>query len=510
MMNSLATLGGIPYTSMKNTTSPNRGRRSSAATSRAPVIVGHRRTMRAPRITQHGNRIVVEHREYIGSFETDPQNQFAYYAESLTPTNSSLFPWLAQIADRYESFRFKRLELSIESAAPSNTAGSWIVAVDYDATDPDINQTKASLMNMLDSQSCGVWQTATHRSKAANLNKLGPQRFNLEGDETPDRTNSAGVAYMAMTSVSGLQALSTTPLPQFVSVTFGERWVDYEVELFTPQLATALERRRPNEPQMRRNSALSAPSSALAGVAQTYQIASLLQPFGVSGSIGDISDQYAELVYPTSSASTLGAAQPGQWLEAELGAAAVAQSASGPGLAILHFVRDFEGLIKLTMPKLSMNPAALFDFSTVGHIHQWFYNGASILNAQAPNVIPNFDDNAFSVQNKAIVNDATGNGLVVMDVLARVAAGTGLTFETGQQTAQTFPAFTTHPTYACQLDICPMGLASGGAFLKSLPHRTVGRGPRVNGRHTRLEFVEKQISQEKSEPSTTVTFALLK
>lgn len=519
-MNSLATLGGIPYSSMNNKTKhqakPRATRTASSTprTSRAPVAIARRRRMSAPSITQHGNRVVIEHTEYIGEFASDVQNQFAYYADSITPTNESLFPWLAQIASRYESFSFKELEFMIETASPSSTSGNFIIAVDYDAVDPDASQTKASLMNMYGSEIASVWQNVAHRSTRANLNKLGPQRYNVQGDETVDRTNVAGVVYMGATPVSGLVVTTATP-PTYAISTLGERWVRYSIELFTPQLTSSLLDSRPSEPQMRRRSAANASTSgASAGAALTVERENVLQAFAIDGSLGDQIDQYVTIATAALADSGLPPTltNPGYWFNADTGLSAELRTSGRNGLGILQFKRDFEGLIKVVMSNLTFGAGVTIDPADVD-VHQWIYNGGAGIGAGSARwLAPDLENNAFSIENLEIINDTTGKGLFIADILAKVSAGTGITLSTGQSTASTTPAFVTSAVHRCTLDICPLGLATGGAFarLKKRSHSTRGVGPILNGRHARVEMVKTADTPSRDVAPTTVTFALLK
>jgi len=494
-----------------NTTNQKK-RQVAPRTVRAPAAVARRRRMAAPSITQHGNRTVIEHTEYIGEFASDIQNNFAYYADSITPTNASLFPWLASIAERYESFVFRELEFMIETSSPTSTSGNFIIAVDYDAVDPDASQTKASLMNMYGSEIGAVWQNVSHRSTRANLSKIGPQRYNVQGDETVDRTNVAGVAYLAATPVSGLVVTTAQP-PTWAIQTLGERWVRYSIELFTPQLVSSLLDSRPNEPQMRRRSAANASTSGGAAGAQMEAFReSVFQPFAIDGSLGDEIDQYVSIATAANFDSGLPPTLtlPGNWINAETGVLAELRSSTKNGLGILQFKRDFEGLIKVVMSNLTFGAGVTINPASVA-VEQWIYNGgAGVGSGTSKWLTPDLDANEYSIENLEIVNDSTGKGLFLVDILAKVAAGTGISLTTGQSTASTTPAFVTSAAHRCTLDICPLGLATGGAFLKKKAHNTRGVGPVLNGRRSRVEFVKQADKPSADVAPTTVTFALLK
>lgn len=58
------------------------------------------------------------------------------YTFPLNPGVGAMFPWLSQIADRFESYRFHKLEFDFITRAPTTSTGSVILSVDFDALDP--------------------------------------------------------------------------------------------------------------------------------------------------------------------------------------------------------------------------------------------------------------------------------------------------------------------------------------------------------------------------------------
>jgi len=77
--------------------------------------------------------VVVRHREFV----QDVPGSVAFAATSL-PINAgrdTLFAWLPDIAIRYEKYQFLDLKFKYEPRCSTATAGSVILAVDYDALD---------------------------------------------------------------------------------------------------------------------------------------------------------------------------------------------------------------------------------------------------------------------------------------------------------------------------------------------------------------------------------------
>ena len=66
--------------------------------------------------------MLVTHREYIADI-TRNSNAFAVDTFNINSGLASTFPWLAQIAGRFESYTFERLDFVFESMVP--TTQGW-------------------------------------------------------------------------------------------------------------------------------------------------------------------------------------------------------------------------------------------------------------------------------------------------------------------------------------------------------------------------------------------------
>lgn len=210
-----------------------KNRRTSKSTTSSDVVVAGivgaapsvvNRT-RSPRIFMRGSHTVVSHDEYVGDVITDTNNEFAYDYYNINPGNSILFPWLSVIASRFESYRFSRFEATYRGMTSTSVGGAVILSVDYDPEEGDTGQqTKQTLLQNEGSLDGTPWTTFTHRSSLSNLRRLGPYRFVQNADqETPSRTDSAGVLYVA-----------TTPMVVSPGTDIGDLWISYEVEFITP------------------------------------------------------------------------------------------------------------------------------------------------------------------------------------------------------------------------------------------------------------------------------------
>lgn len=220
----------------KSKTQPKSSKGRTPARS-APVALSAIKRNRVPRVVQHGNKVVISHSEYVADVTSDVNNEFAYDVYDISPGSLDTFPWLSSIAPNYESFRFRKFNVHYKPSCSSTTGGKVVLAVDYDARDATINESKATLLQWESSVDSQVWEPVTHVSSSENLNRVGPTRFiSAPSGSSGDRLSSAGTLYVATTSIAPAVITTQGPPVQYVTVTLGELWIDYEVELMTPQL----------------------------------------------------------------------------------------------------------------------------------------------------------------------------------------------------------------------------------------------------------------------------------
>jgi hypothetical protein len=205
----------------------------SQGTRHAPLAQGSVMKTGKPRFVQSSRKdsIRVIHREYIQDIVTDSSNEFAYDTFELSPTNATTFPWLAPIAQNFESSRLRSFRVITKSGCATTQTGKIAIAVDYDATDPDTNVTKTQLLNWEGTESGNMWMNIEHHSNEKQLNKVGPQKFNVDETTGDHRLAVSGIIYVATTATNALQ--TATP-GVYVEVNVAELYFEYDVELFTP------------------------------------------------------------------------------------------------------------------------------------------------------------------------------------------------------------------------------------------------------------------------------------
>jgi len=184
-----------------------------------------------------GANIMVKHTEYIGDISAQA-SVFSVTPYSVNPGLNTTFPWLSNIANNYESYKFHNLHFEYKPICSTTTPGKVILAMDYDAADTP--PTSKVVINSYESTtSCSPWDEITHVSKQSNLLKFGVQRYVRSAGvpaNTDVKTYDVGRFYVAT---------SNTPSSP---TTLGELYVTYEVELITPQLSNFVPAQVGNEP----------------------------------------------------------------------------------------------------------------------------------------------------------------------------------------------------------------------------------------------------------------------
>lgn len=203
------------------------GSNISARTVRAPVAQQKRRKMGTPSVSQrsNGNTLVVKHREFLRDIIGTAA--FASVSVPVNPGLTNSFPWLSKIARNFESYRFRKLHFEYDTMVSTDTDGVAMLVMDYDAADAAPGS-KLEAMSYLGSERGPLWAPTLFKANQASLNKL-PQRyvrFSSLASNLDIKTYDAGVFYLCTVGSS-------------TTGTIGELYVDYEVELSTPQYSIA-------------------------------------------------------------------------------------------------------------------------------------------------------------------------------------------------------------------------------------------------------------------------------
>ncbi len=141
----------------------------------------------------------------------------------LNPGMASTFPLLSQTASQWEQYHFHALSFRYMTRCGSTTVGSVILSPDYDPTDQ--NPTSEARATTYEGAVEGaVWKDHACVLNPAAMHELGPRKFvrsHLVGGDI--RTMDVGNFYVSTIEEADGSAI-------------GKLWVDYDVELFVPQL----------------------------------------------------------------------------------------------------------------------------------------------------------------------------------------------------------------------------------------------------------------------------------
>jgi len=205
----------------------------SAPVARAKKFVGGH-----PRMSYNGDGVTITHEEYVSSFKTaGDSNWRIQQAGVINPTNSSLFPWLSNIAPNYEFYKFTKLIFAYEPGISTATSGTTQFVFDYDAVDKPPG-TKAEMLQKTGFRMSPVWASngvvfnpkAANRVRKYKVRTAGDQSdpnidydsayLYISCDGTPANTiiGDLFVSYSVHLSIS--QSIPTSLSSSFFSITY--------------------------------------------------------------------------------------------------------------------------------------------------------------------------------------------------------------------------------------------------------------------------------------------------
>jgi len=210
--------------------------KSYAHTNVAPLSLSELKTSVEPNFSmaRDGTSITVRRTEYVGDISS-VGTDYKLHTYVLTPTNTTLFPWLSGIAARYESYSFNSVKIHYCPTAPATTPGMVGLAAEFDASDADPTN-KHEFLNIVPADRASVWSGQSINLSRKDLNVLtgengarycGNPKTNAdlipEADAGDAHTTLAGRVYLMMQDV-----------PVGVA---GEIWAEYDVSLKIPDYA---------------------------------------------------------------------------------------------------------------------------------------------------------------------------------------------------------------------------------------------------------------------------------
>jgi hypothetical protein len=195
-----------------------------ASVQRAPVAIGNRTFQSKPRYVSKGDSLIVSHSEYIGDITGSTSTFKVASTVSMNPGLSGSFPWLNQIASRYESYKFRKVHFRFVTERPTTESGYIALVPDFDPTD-SAPVDKQTAFQYQSAAKCAPWENLTQICPLQDLHKR-QSYFVRQGALLSNETlglYDTGNLFVCVGGNSGI-------------VNLGELWCDYEVEFMTPQL----------------------------------------------------------------------------------------------------------------------------------------------------------------------------------------------------------------------------------------------------------------------------------
>ena len=170
--------------------------------------------------------VIITHREFIGNVEGSV-NWAIVRSFALNPGLSPTFPWLSIQAQGWERYRFRRLQFRYLTRCGTNTAGSINLIPEYNPTvgGPISEEVACSYQNALEGS---AWRDHLCVLNMKSMNAAAPGGKFIRSTTLPEGEDlglyDSGNLFVGTSDATG------------GALNFGKLWVEYEVELLTPQM----------------------------------------------------------------------------------------------------------------------------------------------------------------------------------------------------------------------------------------------------------------------------------
>lgn len=206
---------------------PAKSNRPSVRTISVPASQGTVRKVQDPIYTRGAaGDVTVEHSEYLG--DVNGSVAFSSVKFPVNPGLPASFPWLANMAPNYESYKCERLEYEFRTTTNNQATGNIALFVDYDPADAAPTD-KPAVLNSRSAADGPAWALSIkNSSKREDLNKRSTYLVR-NGDVTP-------ASSLTLYDVGNLFVCTKG---QANANTIGEIWCHYRIKLMTPQMGVA-------------------------------------------------------------------------------------------------------------------------------------------------------------------------------------------------------------------------------------------------------------------------------
>lgn len=167
----------------------------------------------------------IVHREQVRKLTTPASATFTILATiALNPGMAASFPWLANEAAGWESYRFNRLRYLWVPSSSTAVPGDIILAPDYDAADA-APASEIFMSSYTNAQEANVWARFAADLDPTLMHTLAQRKF--------VRVGTLGADQDIKTYDSGNFFVASEGMDAAIS---GKLWVEYDVTLFNPQV----------------------------------------------------------------------------------------------------------------------------------------------------------------------------------------------------------------------------------------------------------------------------------
>jgi len=183
---------------------------------------------RTAQIQSKADRVTINHCEFFKSLTLPGTSNYSVTTVHCNPGNLAMFPWLSQIALRFETYKFRRLSFEYVTRTSTTTVGTCSLSFDFDVSDP-------APATELEQLACRDSQTFPFYIPRTVMN------IDLRGDFAPRHFNRAGMPDGVWDQKTyDLGNLHIATLGNSGTSTVGLLRVHYEIDLFTPQIQDAI------------------------------------------------------------------------------------------------------------------------------------------------------------------------------------------------------------------------------------------------------------------------------
>jgi hypothetical protein len=186
--------------------------------------------------------IVITHREYV--MDVIGSVGYVNTAFDIDPCNSSLCPWLCEIAAQFEQFDFLGLLACFNStsgdaiASTNNALGTVIISTEYDVSKPNFTN-KSDMENYFFTVSKKPSVSFIHPVECANSRDIVKARYVASGfrqhaTSTYVLTNTANDQLVA-DNLNTLGRLQIATVGMQAATTVGELWITYKIKVAKPR-----------------------------------------------------------------------------------------------------------------------------------------------------------------------------------------------------------------------------------------------------------------------------------